>query len=242
MGKRVLVTGASRGIGRAIALNLAQNGYDIIINYNSNEEAAKSILKEVSAFSSNSYLLKFSINDRAVCQKTIEDDIEKIGIYYGVVLNAGIAKDNVFPVMEEDEWDDVISTNLGGFYNVLKPIVMPLISNKIKGRIITMSSISGLAGNRGQVNYSASKAGIFGATKALALELAKRGITVNCVAPGVIETDMIKDVPFEEVKKMIPMKRFGKPEEIAGLVNYLMSENAAYITGQVISVNGGLYL
>ena len=242
MGKRVLVTGASRGIGRAIALNLAQNGYDIVINYNSNEEAAKSILEEVSAFSSNSYLLKFSINDRAVCKKTIEDDIEKNGIYYGVVLNAGIAKDNVFPVMEEDEWDDVISTNLGGFYNVLKPIVMPLISNKIKGRIITMSSISGLAGNRGQVNYSASKAGIIGATKALALELAKRGITVNCVAPGVIETDMIKDVPFEEVKKMIPMKRFGKPEEIAGLVNYLMSENAAYITGQVISVNGGLYL
>lgn len=242
MGKRVLVTGASRGIGRAIALNLAQNGYDIVINYNSNEEAAKSILKEVSAFSSNSYLLKFSINDRAVCKKTIEDDIEKNGIYYGVVLNAGIAKDNVFPVMEEDEWDDVISTNLGGFYNVLKPIVMPLISNKIKGRIITMSSISGLTGNRGQVNYSASKAGIIGATKALALELAKRGITVNCVAPGVIETDMIKDVPFEEVKKMIPMKRFGKPEEIAGLVNYLMSENAAYITGQVISVNGGLYL
>ena len=137
MGKRVLVTGASRGIGRAIALNLAQNGYDIIINYNSNEEAAKSILKEVSAFSSNSYLLKFSINDRAVCKKTIEDDIEKNGIYYGVVLNAGIAKDNVFPVMEEDEWDDVISTNLGGFYNVLKPIVMPLIGNKIKGRIIT---------------------------------------------------------------------------------------------------------
>ena len=242
MGKRVIVTGASRGIGRAIALNLAQNGYDIIINYNSNEEAAKSILKEVSAFSTNSYLLKFSINDRAVCKKTIEDDIEKNGIYYGVVLNAGIAKDNVFPVMEEYEWDDVISTNLGGFYNVLKPIVMPLISNKIKGRIITMSSISGLAGNRGQVNYSASKAGIIGATKALALELAKRGITVNCVAPGVIETDMIKDVPFEEVKKMIPMKRFGKPEEIAGLVNYLMSENAAYITGQVISVNGGLYL
>jgi len=242
MGKRVLVTGASRGIGRAIALNLAQNGYDIVINYNSNEEAAKSILKEVSAFSSNSYLLKFSINDRAVCKKTIEDDIEKNGIYYGVVLNAGIAKDNVFPVMEEDEWDDVISTNLGGFYNVLKPIVMLLISNKIKGRIITMSSISGLAGNRGQVNYSASKAGIIGATKALALELAKRGITVNCVAPGVIETDMIKDVPFDEVKKMIPMKRFGKPEEIAGLVNYLMSENAAYITGQVISVNGGLYL
>ena len=242
MGKRVLVTGASRGIGRAIALNLAQNGYDIIINYNSNEEAAKSILKEVSAFSSNSYLLKFSINDRAVCKKTIEDDIEKNGIYYGVVLNAGIAKDNVFPVMEEYEWDDVISTNLGGFYNVLKPIVMPLISNKVKGRIITMSSISGLAGNRGQVNYSASKAGIIGATKALALELAKRGITVNCIAPGVIETDMIKDVPSDEVKKMIPMKRFGKPEEIAGLVNYLMSENAAYITGQVISVNGGLYL
>ena len=156
-------------------------------------------------------------------------------------MNAGISKDNVFPAMEDSEWDDVLNTNLGGFYNVLRPIVMPMISSRIKGRIVTMSSISGLSGNKGQVNYSASKAGIIGATKALALELAKRGITVNCVAPGVIESDMTKDLPADELKKMIPMKRFGTPKEVASLVNYLMSEDASYITGQVISVNGGLY-
>ena len=148
----------------------------------------------------------------------------------------------MFPVLEGDEWDDVIGTNLTGFYNVLKPLVMPMISNRIKGRILTLSSVSGLCGNRGQVNYSASKAGIIGATKALSLELAKRGITVNCIAPGVIETDMIKDVPIDEVKKLIPMKRLGQAREVASLANYLMSEDASYITGQVISVNGGMYL
>ena len=143
--------------------------------------------------------------------------------------------------MEDEEWDDVINTNLGGFYNILKPIVMAMIENRIKGRIIAMSSISGLKGNRGQVNYSASKAGIIGAVKALSLELAKRKITVNAIAPGIIDTDMIQDIPQDEVKKLIPMKRFGKPEEVASLVNYLMSEDAGYITGQVISVNGGLF-
>lgn len=158
------------------------------------------------------------------------------------MLNAGIARDNVFPALEDDEWDDVIDTNLTGFYNVLKPLVMPMISNRVKGRIITMSSVSGISGNRGQVNYSASKAGIIGATKSLALELAKRGITVNCIAPGVIDTEMIKDVPLDEVKKLIPMKRVGQANEVASLANYLMSEDASYITGQVISVNGGLYL
>ena len=171
----------------------------------------------------------------------ISKDIENNGVYYGVVLNAGIARDNVFPILEEDEWDEVLDTNLGGFYNVLKPVVMPMIENRVKGRIVTLSSISGLAGNRGQVNYSASKAGIIGATKALSLELAKRGITVNCVAPGIIDTDMLQDLPVDEVKKAIPMKRLGKPEEVASLINYLVSEDASYITGQVISVNGGLY-
>ena len=238
----MLVTGSSRGIGRASALYLAKNGYDLVLHCNKNTKMASELREEIISLGQKARVLQFDISNREECKRILSEDIEKNGLYYGVVLNAGIAKDNVFPVMEDNEWDDVLNTNLGGFYNVLKPIVMPLISNKIKGRIITMSSISGLAGNRGQVNYSASKAGIIGATKALALELAKRGITVNCVAPGVIETDMIKDIPFEEVKKMIPMKRFGKPEEIAGLVNYLMSENAAYITGQVISVNGGLYL
>ncbi len=240
--KQILVTGSSRGIGKAVALRLAQSGYDIVLHCNKNISKAEEVKNEIISFGNNARILQFDISNRQECNEVLTSDIEKNGIYYGIVLNAGIAKDNVFPAMEDDEWDSVLNTNLGGFYNVLKPLVMQMISERVKGRIITMSSISGLCGNRGQVNYSASKAGIIGATKALSLELAKRGITVNCIAPGVIETDMISGIPTEEVKKMIPMKRFGKPEEVASLVNYLMSEEAAYITGQVISVNGGLYL
>ena len=242
MEKQVLVTGSSRGIGREIALYLAKNGFDIVLHCNKNATKANEVKEEIISLGRNARVLQFNIANREECSKVINEDIEKNGIYYGTVLNAGIAKDNVFPVMEEDECDDVLNTNLGGFYNVLKPIIMPMIANRVKGRIVTMSSVSGLAGNRGQVNYSASKAGIIGATKALSLELAKRGITVNCVAPGVIETDMTTELPVDEVKKMIPMKRFGKTKEVASLVNYLMSEDASYITGQVISVNGGLYL
>ena len=242
MEKQILITGSSRGIGRETALYLAKNGYDIVLHCNSNKQKAQEVLTEVKAFGVKGRILQFNIKDREECKKVLERDIEENGIYYGVVLNAGIARDNVFPILEEDEWDDVINTNLGGFYNVLKPIVMPMIEKRIKGRIVAMSSVSGLCGNRGQVNYSASKAGIIGAVKALSQELAKRGITVNAVAPGVIETDMIKDLPVDEVRKAIPMKRFGKAKEVASLVNYLISEDAAYITGQVISVNGGLYL
>ncbi len=235
--KKVLVTGSSRGIGREIALYLAKNGFDIDVHYVGNQAKAQETADEIKALGQNAEILKFDIKNREECAKTLEGKL-----YYGIVLNAGIAKDNVFPSLEADEWDEVISTNLTGFYNVLKPLVMPMISNRIKGRIITMSSIAALSGNRGQVNYSASKAGIIGATKSLALELAKRGITVNCIAPGVIDTDMIKDVPLDEVKKLIPMKRLGQAKEVASLANYLMSEDASYITGQVISVNGGLYL
>lgn len=242
MEKQVLITGSSRGIGKASALYLAKNGYNIVLHCNKNMEKALEVQKEIETYGVNARILQFNVKDREECKKILTEDIEKNGIYYGVVLNAGIARDNVFPAMEDAEWDDVIGTNLGGFYNVLKPVVMPMIQNRVKGRIIAMSSISGLAGNRGQVNYSASKAGIIGAVKALSLELAKRGITVNCIAPGVIETDMIKDLPVDEMKKLIPMKRAGKPEEVASLVNYLMSEDSSYITGQVISVNGGLYL
>ncbi|CDE59512.1 3-oxoacyl-(Acyl-carrier-protein) reductase putative [Fusobacterium sp. CAG:439] len=235
--KRVLVTGSSRGIGKEIALYLAKNGFDIDVHYVHNQTKAQEAADEIKELGCDAQILKFDIKNREECASVLADRL-----YYGIVLNAGIAKDNVFPVLEGDEWDDVIDTNLTGFYNVLKPLVMPMISNRIKGRIITLSSVSGLCGNRGQVNYSASKAGIIGATKALSLELAKRGITVNCIAPGVIETDMIKDVPIDEVKKLIPMKRLGQAREVASLANYLMSEDASYITGQVISVNGGMYL
>ena len=210
--KKILVTGSSRGIGKEIALYLAKSGYDIDVHYAHNEQKAIETADEIRALGRDTQILKFDIKNREECAKVLADKL-----YYGVVLNAGIARDNVFPALEDDEWDDVIDTNLTGFYNVLKPLVMPMISNRVKGRIITMSSVSGISGNRGQVNYSASKAGIIGATKSLALELAKRGITVNCIAPGVIDTEMIKDVPLDEVKKLIPMKRVGQAKEVASL-------------------------
>lgn len=241
MAKEVLITGSSRGIGKACAIYLAKNGFDIVLHCNKNISKAEEVLAEIKEIGVNGRILQFDIKDRNACREAISSDITTHGCYYGTVLNAGIAKDNVFPIMEDEEWDDVINTNLGGFYNILKPIVMAMIEERIKGRIVAMSSISGLRGNRGQVNYSASKAGIIGAVKALSLELAKRKITVNAIAPGIIDTDMIQDIPQDEVKKLVPMKRFGKPEEVASLVNYLMSEDAGYITGQVISVNGGLF-
>ena len=224
MTKRVLVTGASRGIGKAIAEMLREQGYEVVTH----------------SVTSPGTDLRFDIADREACRAALEADIAANGSYYGVVLNAGIADDNPFPALEDEQWDRVLRTDLDGFYNVLKPLVMPMVSSRIKGRIIALSSVSGVIGNRGQVNYSAAKAGIIGAVKALAVELAKRSITVNCIAPGVIETDMIKDIPAEEVKKAIPMRRFGRPEEVASLVSYLMSEQAGYITRQVISINGGL--
>lgn len=238
--KSVLVTGSSRGIGKAIALALAESGYDIVLHCSKDVKRLEPLMSEIKNMGVECRALAFDIKDRAQTEKVLLTDIEKNGVYYGVVLNAGIAKDNPLPAMEEFEWDEVINTNLNGFYNVLKPLSLPMIQNR-KGRIVTLSSISGLTGNNGQVNYSASKSGIIGATKALAREMAKRKITVNCVAPGIIETDMTKDLPQEAVKQ-IPLKRMGKPEEVASLVNYLMSDGAAYITGQVISVNGGLYI
>lgn len=243
MGKNILITGSSRGIGKETALYIAKNNSDveIVLHCNKNISKAGEVKKEIELLGNSARILQFDVSDRKQCHDVISKDIEQHGAYYGVVLNAGIARDNVFPVMEDEEWDDVLNTNLGGFYNVLKPVVMSMIENRVRGRIVTMSSISGQAGNRGQVNYSASKAGIIGATKALSLELAKRGITVNCVAPGVIDTEMIEGIPVDEVKKMIPMRRSGTAKEVASLVNYLMGEDASYITGQVIAVNGGMY-
>ena len=234
----ILITGASRGIGKAIALYLAEHGYDLVLHCSKNPERLDELKKEIQGV--NVRTLAFDISNREETKRVLEKDIEEYGIYYGIVLNAGIAKDNPFPAMEDGEWDNVIHTNLDGFYNVLRPLIMPLIQSK-KGRIIVMSSISGQCGNRGQVNYSASKAGLIGAAKALSQEVAKRHITVNCIAPGIIETDMTEEIPDEAVKA-VPMKRMGTPKEVASLVNYLLSEDAGYITGQVIAVNGGLYL
>ena len=237
--KEILITGSSRGIGKATAKLLAKQGYKIVLHCNKNIDKAKSVQKEIGE---NSRILQFDISNREQTTEILTNDIAKNGVYFGLVLNAGITKDNDFPAMEDDEWDSVINTNLNGFYNVVKPLILPMIQSRQKSRIVTLSSVSGLSGNRGQVNYSASKAGIIGATKALSLEVAKRGITVNCVAPGVIESDMTEDLPKDKVLDMIPMKRFGTAEEVANVIEFLISEKASYITGQVISVNGGLYL
>lgn len=237
--KKVLITGASGGIGRAIAIAVSQAGYEIIAHYNNGKDKVESLKTEIEQKGGKCSLLQFNIADRNDCNNKLEKWTEENGALWGIILNAGICHDNAFPALSDDNWDSVIHTNLDGFYNVLKPLVMPLCRKK-KGRIITISSVSGVMGNRGQVNYSASKAGIIGATKALAVELASRKITVNCIAPGFIETEMIKDAPIEHILPTIPMGRAGKPEEVASLAVYLLSESASYITRQVISVNGGI--
>ncbi|MGN1324816.1 MAG: 3-oxoacyl-ACP reductase FabG [Candidatus Spyradenecus sp.] len=239
--KRVLVTGASRGIGQAIARKLAQCGYDPVLHCRSSIDRLTALAAELAPLGCTGTCLQFDCADREATAAAITEDIERHGCYYGVVCNAGIAADAPFPILEGDMWDRVLRTDLDGLYNVLKPIVMPMISARIRGRIVALSSVSGLVGNRGQVNYSAAKAGIIGAVKALAVEVAKRGITVNAVAPGVIDTEMTRDLPLEEVRAAIPMRRLGKAEEVAALVAFLLSEEAAYITRQVISVNGGMF-
>jgi 3-oxoacyl-[acyl-carrier protein] reductase len=240
MSKTILVTGASKGIGRAIARRLARDGFGLVVHYHADRAGAEETLAAVRQAGADGRLLGFDVAAREETRAALEADIAAHGPYWGIVLNAGIARDNAFPAMEDAEWDSVLQTNLGGFYNVLRPATMPMVSARKGGRIVTLSSVSGLVGNRGQVNYSAAKAGIIGATKALALELAKRSITVNCVAPGIIETQMIEGLPADEVMKLVPMRRFGKPEEVAGIVAFLCSDEAGYITRQVISVNGGL--
>ncbi|ARJ41803.1 3-oxoacyl-ACP reductase [Pantoea alhagi] len=242
MSRSVLVTGASKGIGRAIACQLAADGFIVGVHYHRDEAGARETLKAIEQAGGQGRLLCFDVGNRQQCREVLEQEIATHGAWYGVINNAGIARDGAFPALSENDWDDVIHTNLDSFYNVIHPCTMPMVSARKGGRIITLSSVSGVMGNRGQVNYSAAKAGIIGATKALAIELAKRKITVNCIAPGLIDTGMIEmeETALKEAMALIPMKRMGQADEVAGLASYLMSDIAGYITRQVISVNGGM--
>ena len=237
----VLVTGASRGIGRAIAVRLAEDGFNIVVHCRGRLDDAHETAAQVAAAGGVARVLSFDVSAREAVREALETDIAAHGAYYGVVLNAGLTRDGAFPALTGEDWDAVLRTNLDGFYNVLHPLIMPMIRLRRGGRIVAVSSVSGLIGNRGQVNYSASKAGLIGAVKALAIELGKRGITVNAVAPGLIETEMVEaHVPVAEIVKMIPLARAGAPDDVAQAVRFLMSAGAGYITRQVLSVNGGL--
>jgi len=238
--RSVLVTGASKGIGAAIAVRLARDDFEITVHYRSDDEGARRTADEIERAGGRARVLAFDVADRAATRSALEADIGAHGPYYGVVSNAGIHRDNVFPALSGDDWDAVLRTDLDGFYNVLHPCVMPMIQAHRGGRIVVLSSVSGVLGNRGQVNYSAAKAGLIGAAKALALELAKREITVNCVAPGLIETSMVAGSDLDGIVKAIPARRIGRPEEVAELVAYLFSDLAAYVTRQVIRIDGGL--
>ncbi len=235
-----LVTGGSRGIGAAICRALARAGHPILINYRSNDDAANAVKQQIEEAGGEAELLKFDVRDRETSRAALEEVASRPRSVGVLVNNAGIARDASFPSLSYEDWEDVTRTTLDGFYNVTHPLVMPMIRARRGGRIINISSVSGVVGNRGQTNYSAAKAGLIGATRSLAQELAKRKITVNAVAPGLIETDMIADAPIAEIKKQIPMRRLGTADEVASLVAFLASDAAAYITGQVIGINGGL--
>jgi 3-oxoacyl-[acyl-carrier protein] reductase len=235
-----LVTGASRGIGAAVATALARKGHPVLVNYRSNEAAALGVQEAIRAQGGEAELLRFDVADAAAVEAALApwlaDGAAPIGV---LVNNAGVAVDAPFPALERDAWESVTRTTLDGFYNVTRPLVMPMVRRRW-GRIVNVSSVSGVVGNRGQVNYSAAKAGLIGATRALAREVAHRGVTVNAVAPGLIETDMIEGAPLDEILKHVPARRLGKPSEVAAVVAFLAGEDAGYVTGQVVGINGGL--
>ena len=240
--KKVLITGAGTGIGAAIARALSNDGFEVILHYRRSKESVNLLQKELAAKGGAVRTLNFDVTDRKEVKTRLDEEIAANGSFYGCVLNAGLNRDAAFPMLSDDDWDEVINTNLNGFYNVLKPLIMPMISAHEGGRIVAISSVSGLIGNRGQVNYAASKAALTGAIKSLGLELGKRNITVNAVAPGLIDTAMtdLETHVKQEILKMIPLKRMGKPEEVANLVSFLMSDKASYITRQVFTIDGGL--
>jgi len=238
--RRVLVTGASRGIGRAVALQLARDGFDVAVNYLRSKASAEELVTEIRGLGRDAVALAFDVADRDACAETIAGDIEARGAYWGAVANAGLHRDGTFAGLSGEAWDAVLRTNLDSFYNVLHPLLLPLVRGRRGGRIVTLSSLSGVTGNRGQVNYSASKAGVIGATKALAQELASRQITVNCVAPGWIDTDMLGDADREQLAGLVPLRRVGTPEDVAAAVAFFFSAGAGYCTGQVLQVNGGI--
>lgn len=238
--RRILVTGSSRGIGKAIALRLAAEGFAVTIHCRNRLEEAAAVAKAIVDAGSQADLTSFDVRDRTAAAAQLSELTQKHGAYWGVVLNAGIVRDNTFAAIEPADWTDVVDTSLSGFYNVLHPLVMPMVRLRQGGRVVLLASVAGVAGNRGQTNYSAAKAGLIGAGKALAVELAPRGITVNSVAPGLIDTDMTKDLDKSHIMPAIPMGRAGTAEEVAGVVAFLCSPSAAYVTRQVIGVNGGL--
>lgn len=235
-----IVTGASKGIGRAISVELARSGYYIVINYMGDKKGAEQTLAEVRDAGSQGEIYQFDVRDMAVAEKVVEDIAERLGSIAVLINNAGIIADGLFMMMSQNNWQSVIDTSLHGFYNMTRPVIEKMVRRR-KGAIVSISSASSLMANRGQANYSAAKAGLNGASRAVASEVARLGIRINVVAPGLIETDMIRDVPKDQIKAMIPMARIGKPEEVARVVGFLCSDAASYLTGQIISVNGGMF-